>query len=109
MSETIRNGEIKLCCQEDAVKETFQLRAIDVSQLVARDDFNGRQQIGGVVCRIGDSGFHLSASDTDLVNQLTMVCNKGVIRPTPQHIDRAAFVIHIDVCDSGNVGGTLNA
>jgi hypothetical protein len=38
MSETILDGEIELCGHEDAVKEIFQLRAIDFSQLVARDD-----------------------------------------------------------------------
>jgi hypothetical protein len=51
-SETIVDGEIKLCRQEDAVKEVFQLGAIDFSQLAARDHLDVRQQIGGVVCRI---------------------------------------------------------
>jgi len=47
MSETIMNDQIELCRREDAVKEVFQLRAIDFSQLVARDHFNVCQQICG--------------------------------------------------------------
>src|ERR1035437_9258705 len=76
VSEAIWDGEIKLCCQEDAVKEVFQLRAIDLGQLVARHHLNVRQEIGGVVCRIGDSVFHLSTSNADLVDQLRKFCKK---------------------------------
>jgi len=40
-------------------------------------DLNVRQQIGGIMCRIGDAGFDLSAGNADLVDQLAMFRHEG--------------------------------
>ena len=73
MPEAILDGEIQLSRREDAVKQLFEFCAINVCQFVARDDFNIRQQIGGVMGRIGDTGFHFSTGNPDLVDQLPVL------------------------------------
>ena len=54
-----------------------------------------REQIGGVARGIRDAGFHLSSSNADLVDQLAMFRNKGVVRHTAQHINGAAFNVFL--------------
>lgn len=46
------DGEVELSQCKNAVEYTFQLRAIDAGQFVAGDDFDIRQQVGGIVRRM---------------------------------------------------------
>ena len=79
VTETIGDGQVDLGRAEQAVEEVFHACSIKVVQLICSDYFHVGQEIGCVLVRAGDAGFHLAPGYANFVDKLTVLGNKWMI------------------------------
>jgi hypothetical protein len=69
------------------VKQVLHPRAIDACEFVGRGNLDFCQKIGRFVLGIRNASFHTTACHTELVNQVSMLCDirevDPVFRTTP--------------------------
>jgi hypothetical protein len=75
---------------EDSVDEVFKLCPINIGKLVGRDDFNVSHQEGRIEFGVGDARFNLAARHADLVQNVAVRGDHGIIGFASQDVDGAA-------------------
>ena len=75
------------------MEQVLQLGPVDVEQLVSRNDFDLSQQVGRVGSRLRNPCLDRAAGNADLVDQVAVRRDFGMIGFATQNIDRPAFQI----------------
>ena len=63
MPETILNSEVQLGWCKNAVKDVFELCAVDVGELVARYNFDIREEVRRIIGGVGDTSLDLASGN----------------------------------------------
>lgn len=92
-AETVANLDVVGCVRKKSMDQLFELRPIDVEELVFCDDFNACEQIGRIILRSRNTLSDTAAGHTNLVYQLAMLGNGGMIGFAAQNVYRPAFEI----------------
>src|SRR5699024_8960456 len=87
------NGEVDLRRCEYAVQQVFQFHRVNAGQVISGDNLDVCQQIGALIGGIGDPVFNVAASDADLVNQLPVFDDIGVIGFAAQYVYGAGLFV----------------
>lgn len=74
---------------EDTMDQVFELAAADVEQLVGCHDLHVRQKEGRVQLGVGNTLGDIAAGDADLVNEVAVGGDNGIVRLATQDIDGA--------------------
>ena len=92
ISEAVLDFQVKPDAPKKTVQQVFELRPVDIAELVRRNDLHVREKECRVQLSVRNPGFDIAAGDADLVDHVSCAAICGWLRLAPQNIDRAAFV-----------------
>ena len=90
ISEAILDLNIEARGFKKAVDQVFEFGAGDVVEFIRSDDLDICHKEGRIEFGVGNPALHTAAGDADLVHDIAISGDDGVVRFTAQHIDRAA-------------------
>jgi hypothetical protein len=91
LAEAVLDRETPLRAAEESVEQRLQPRAAQVVRFGFRDDFDGREQIVGVIPGVGAARLELVAGHADLVDQRAVLRKERMRGQAAQHLDRAGL------------------
>jgi hypothetical protein len=104
MAEAVVDGDVQPRRRKQPVKQVLHSRAVDACQLVGGNHLDLRQKVRGVMLGVRDAGLYLAAGHADLVDQVAVLRDIGMIGQRAQDIDRAALdIIGLELTAEGHL------